>query len=154
LEPVRTDLPLAGVQFVYVGGEHPQAMHTTLMHPWFKRQLVPALQRLRRKAGVATILTQGVYNDRPVRGGTRKSLHAFGSAIDIAGFVVPGKREFRVARDWRDQSARAFWQAVINELKKAGETYKMELLHPGNSETHQDHIHFGIDFGFQRDASP
>lgn len=49
--------------------------------------------------GLKGINTAGIYNDRNIRGGSTKSTHAYGLAIDITGFLVLRDGEWWVDDD-------------------------------------------------------
>lgn len=90
----------------------------------------------------ATALRQiGAYSCRRRSGGGRLSEHAFGRAIDIAGFEIDGGPRVLVREHWRDPGARG---RFLREVARAAcETFGV-VLTPNHDVWHADHFHLDI----------
>jgi hypothetical protein len=69
------------------------------------------------------------------------SQHAFGNAIDIAGFDLAGGTRIDVGRHWRDRGARG---AFLREVARGACRLFAVVLTPDSDAHHQDHFHFDI----------
>lgn len=90
-------------------------------------------------ASVRSIETMGSFACRNVAGTGRRSAHATGAAIDIAGFVLEDGRRITVASHW-DSGSRAereFLRTVQNSACKRFGT----VLGPEYNAAHHDHFH-------------
>jgi Extensin-like protein C-terminus len=76
-------------------------------------------------------------NSKP---GASLSEHAFGNALDIAGFVLVDGREITVLKGWKGDSAE---RGFLREIYARGCTHFKTALGPG-AKYHSDHFHFDL----------
>ena len=113
------------------------------LNEWIEKVVQPDAQA-RFGQSVAQIDTMGSYSCRGMNGqvGARISEHAFGNAIDIAGFRLADGRRITVVHDWTrgdDQS-----QAFLRDVHAgACETFTT-VLGPGANVFHYNHIHVDL----------
>ncbi len=93
---------------------------------------------------VVQIDTMGSYSCRSMNGqvGAKISEHAFGNAIDIAGFRLADGRRITVVRDWTrgdDQS-----QAFLRDVHAGACSTFTTVLGPGANVFHYNHIHVDL----------
>jgi hypothetical protein len=88
---------------------------------------------------VRRIETMGSYSCRNVAGSGRRSAHATGEAIDIAGFVLADGRRISVKNGWHGGSEREreFLRVVQQSACKRFDT----VLGPDYNSAHHDHLH-------------
>lgn len=88
---------------------------------------------------VRSIETMGSYACRNVAGSGRRSAHATGAAIDIAGFVLADGRRIMVESAWHGGSEREreFLRVVQQSACKRFDT----VLGPEYNSAHRDHLH-------------
>ncbi len=88
---------------------------------------------------VRSIETMGSYSCRNVAGSGRRSAHATGAAIDIAGFVLADGRRIMVKNGWHggNEREREFLRVVQQSACKRFDT----VLGPDYNSAHEDHIH-------------
>lgn len=88
---------------------------------------------------VRSIETMGSYSCRNVAGSGRRSAHATGEAIDIAGFVLADGRRITVRNGWHGGSEpeREFLRVVRQSACKRFDT----VLSPDYNSAHHDHLH-------------
>lgn len=88
---------------------------------------------------VRSIETMGSFSCRNVAGTTRRSAHATGAAIDIAGFVLADGRRITVKSGWHGgtDSERQFLRVVQQSACKRFGT----VLGPEYNSAHHDHLH-------------
>jgi len=88
---------------------------------------------------VRSIETMGSYSCRNVGGSGRRSAHATGEAIDIAGFVLADGRRVSVKNGWHGGSEREreFLRVVQQSACKRFDT----VLSPDYNSAHHDHLH-------------
>ncbi|WP_395697686.1 extensin family protein [Methylocella sp.] len=97
-------------------------------------------------ARVVEIIGMGAYSCRAMNGAAygygRVSEHAFGNALDVAGFRLSDGREIRIVRDWTrgDEQTRAFLQ----EVHMGACSYFTTVLGPGANVFHYNHIHVDL----------
>lgn len=86
-----------------------------------------------------SIETMGSYSCRNVAGSGRRSAHATGEAIDIAGFVLADGRRITVRNGWHGGSEREreFLRVVRESACKRFDT----VLSPDYNSAHHDHLH-------------
>lgn len=96
-------------------------------------------------SAVARIETMGSYSCRNVAGTGRRSAHARGEAIDIAGFVLEDGRRISVLDDWAGGSSkeREFLRVVHESACKRFGT----VLGPAYNAAHRDHLHVELGGG-------
>jgi hypothetical protein len=88
---------------------------------------------------VRSIETFGSYACRNVAGSGRRSAHATGAAIDVAGFVLEDGRRIMVKAGWTGgtERERQFLRVVQQSACKRFDT----VLGPEYNLAHQDHLH-------------
>ncbi len=110
---------------------------------WVEKVVQPTAQA-RFGQTVAQIDTMGSYSCRGMNNqpGAKVSEHAFGNAIDIAGFRLADGRRITVVRDWTrgDEQDQAFLRDVH---AGACETFTT-VLGPGANVFHYNHIHVDL----------
>lgn len=86
-----------------------------------------------------SIETMGSYSCRNVAGSGRRSAHATGAAIDIAGFVLEDGRRIMVRSGWNGgtEREREFLRIVQQSACKRFDT----VLGPDYNSAHHDHLH-------------
>ncbi len=93
---------------------------------------------------VVKINTMGSYGCRTIDHikGASLSEHAFGNAIDVAGFKLASGREINVQKGWKgpDEQERAF----LREVQAGACTYFTTVLAPGSDMFHYNHIHVDL----------
>lgn len=113
------------------------------LNEWIESVVEPDAQA-RFGQGVAQIDTMGSYSCRGMNGqaGARISEHAFGNAIDIAGFRLADGRRLTVVHDWTqgdDQS-----QAFLRDVHAGACNSFTTVLGPGSNAFHYNHIHVDL----------
>ena len=110
---------------------------------WVEKVVQPTAQA-RFGQSVAQIDTMGSYSCRGMnnQAGAKVSEHAFGNAIDVAGFRLADGRRITVVRDWTrgDEQDQAFLRDVH---AGACETFTT-VLGPGANVFHYNHIHVDL----------
>ncbi len=110
---------------------------------WIETVVQPTA-RARFGQVVAQIDTMGSYSCRGMNNqpGAKVSEHAFGNAIDVAGFRLTDGRRITVVRDWTrgDEQDQAFLRDVH---AGACETFTT-VLGPGANVFHYNHIHVDL----------
>jgi hypothetical protein len=110
---------------------------------WIRASVQPAAQRYfgRPVVGIRQIASYGCRGRNGNNYG-HISEHAFGNALDIAGFRLAGGEEVSVLRGWWKGSPRerAFLQTVI--MGACAEFYT--VLGPGSDRHHYNHIHVDL----------
>lgn len=88
---------------------------------------------------VRSIETMGSYACRNVAGSGRRSAHATGEAIDIAGFVLEDGRRITVKSGWDHGTdrEREFLRVIQQSACKRFDT----VLGPDYNTAHEDHLH-------------
>jgi hypothetical protein len=88
---------------------------------------------------VRSIETMGSYSCRNVAGSGRRSAHATGEAIDVAGFVLADGRRISVQSAWHGGSEREreFLRVVQQSACRRFDT----VLSPDYNSAHHDHLH-------------
>ena len=88
---------------------------------------------------VRSIETMGSYACRDVAGSGRRSAHATGAAIDIAGFVLADGRRIMVKSAWHGgtEREREFLRVVQQSACRRFDT----VLGPDYNSAHHDHLH-------------
>ncbi len=138
--PVSVRVPIGGIRY----------------HSWGKRPLVAdcrfvvALEWIApvlKQIGVSEVRYIGTYSYRMARVG-RLSLHAYGLAIDIEGFVADGKL-YKVSEDFKRGMGKAGCSSAAPVLDQIGCRVKemrlfREVLTPDSNADHAGHFHFGV----------
>ncbi len=110
---------------------------------WVDKVVQPTAQA-RFGQGVTQIDTMGSYSCRGMnnQAGAKVSEHAFGNAIDIAGFRLADGRRITVVRDWTRGGEQD--QAFLRDVHAgACETFTT-VLGPGANVFHYNHIHVDL----------
>jgi hypothetical protein len=94
---------------------------------------------------VSAIRQVGAYSCRARAGSGRLSTHAFGQAIDIAGFDIEAGLRVDVREHWRDPGPRGRFLREVARL--ACERFNV-VLTPNSDANHADHFH--LDIGSDR----
>jgi hypothetical protein len=93
---------------------------------------------------VVRVTSLGAYACRPIDniGGAKLSEHAFGNAIDIAGFTLADGHEIVVVKQWTrgDPQEKAF----LREAQAGACNYFTTVLAPGSDSYHYNHIHVDL----------
>ena len=86
----------------------------------------------------------GAYSCRPIddEPGARLSEHAFGNAVDVAGFTLADGRTLQYVRDWK--SAGTQEAAFLHEAHAGACQYFTTVLGPGSDVFHYNHIHLDL----------
>jgi len=116
---------------------------TAALDRWVKAEVQPAAYRYFGRP-VVEIKQIASYGCRGRNGNWFGNIseHAFGNALDIAGFRLAGGQEISVYRGWRTGTPReqAFLQAVF--AGACAEFYT--VLGPGSDRYHYNHIHVDL----------
>ncbi|MEM7490550.1 MAG: extensin family protein, partial [Pseudomonadota bacterium] len=103
---------------------------------WLEHAVRPASEVL--GAAPTAIRHQGSYNCRAIRGGTRLSSHATGSAIDVAGVTLDDGRRLELIDGWAgDGPEAAFWRGARDGACR----WFVTVLGPDFNAAHADHFH-------------
>jgi hypothetical protein len=113
------------------------------MEAWLDDIVEPDAQR-RFGQRVATLNVFGAYSCRSVDNvpGARLSEHAFGNAVDVAGFTFADGREIDFARDWKKTDSPE--SAFLHEAHAGACGYFTTVLGPGADVFHYNHIHLDL----------
>jgi hypothetical protein len=93
-------------------------------------------------SALVRIETMGSYNCRNVAGTDKRSAHATGNAIDVAGFVLADGRRITVLNGWNsnDPAEREFLHMVHQSAcRRFGTT-----LGPDFNAAHRNHLHVDL----------
>ncbi|MDP2410420.1 MAG: extensin family protein [Pseudolabrys sp.] len=106
------------------GGVQPAALH------WFGSQVVEIKQ-------ISAYSCRGMVG----AGTSRISEHAFGNALDVAGFVLADGRQIIIKKAWRGSPEE---QGFLHDVQLfACQTFNT-VLAPGYNAAHYDHFHFDL----------
>jgi hypothetical protein len=109
---------------------------------WFWEREVQDAARAVLGSPVARIEHLSSYACRPMRTasgpGTRMSLHATASAIDIAGFLLADGRRISLRGDWQAGTPEAGFLRVAH---RAACRWFTGVLGPDYNALHADHVH-------------
>lgn len=106
------------------------------LHRWVENGARPAIGNA--GGGLSTIRVVGHYSCRTRNGGSRLSEHAYGRAIDIAGFDLRDGTRISLINDW-NTSAHA---ARLRQMHQAACGTFGTVLGPDANAAHRDHFHF------------
>src|SRR5271157_2941199 len=103
---------------------------------------------------VATLNVFGAYSCRSVDNiaGARLSEHAFGNAVDVAGFTLADGRTIEFVRDWKNQGGQE--AAFLHEAHAGACQYFTTVLGPGADVFHYNHIHLDLGNHGTTDTGP
>ena len=93
---------------------------------------------------VVQIDTMGSYSCRAMNGAAsgKISEHAFGNALDVAGFRLADGRRITVVHDWTQGDEQA--QAFLRDVHAGACTPFTTVLGPGSNVFHYNHIHVDL----------
>jgi len=93
---------------------------------------------------VATVNVFGAYSCRSVDNieGARLSEHAFGNAVDVAGFTLADGRTIDFVHDWKKTDGPE--GAFLHEAHAGACRYFTTVLAPGADVFHYNHIHLDM----------
>ena len=103
---------------------------------------------------VATVKVFGAYSCRGIDNmpGARLSEHAFGNAVDVAGFTLADGREIDFVRDWKTTDTQE--AAFLHEVHAGACQYFTTVLGPGADVFHYNHIHLDLANHGSTDTGP
>ena len=103
---------------------------------------------------VATVNVFGAYSCRGIDNmpGARLSEHAFGNAVDVAGFTLADGREIDFVRDWKTTDTQE--AAFLHEVHAGACQYFTTVLGPGADVFHYNHIHLDLANHGSTDTGP
>ena len=109
---------------------------------WVSSGIQPAAMRWFGQ-GVIEIKQISAYSCRPMNGqtGAPISEHAFGNALDIAGFTLADGRKVTVREGWYGLPAD---RAFLHDVQAAACRLFATVLAPGSNAFHTDHIHVDL----------
>ena len=113
------------------------------MEAWLNDIVEPDAQR-RFGQRVVTLNVFGAYSCRSVDNiaGARLSEHAFGNAVDVAGFTLADGREIDFMHDWKKTDSPE--SAFLHEAHAGACGYFTTALGPGADVFHYNHIHLDL----------
>src|SRR5277367_2817748 len=93
---------------------------------------------------VATVNVFGAYSCRSIDNieGARFSEHAFGNAVDVAGFTLADGRAIDFVHDWKKTDGQD--GAFLHEAHAGACRYFTTVLGPGADAFHYNHIHLDL----------
>src|SRR5271154_2101930 len=103
---------------------------------------------------VATRDVFGAYSCRSIDNipGARFSEHAFGNAVDVAGFTLADGREIDFVHDWKKTDSQE--SAFLHEAHAGACRYFTTVLGPGADVFHYNHIHLDLANHGSTDTGP
>jgi Extensin-like protein C-terminus len=103
---------------------------------------------------VATVNVFGAYSCRSIDNmpGARLSEHAFGNAVDVAGFTLADGREVDFVHDWKTIDSQE--AAFLHEVHAGACQYFTTVLGPGADVFHYNHIHLDLANHGSTDTGP
>jgi hypothetical protein len=109
---------------------------------WLSDSVQPAAMRW-FGARVAEIKQISAYSCRGMNGNSRAHIseHAFGNALDIAGFTLADGRYVSVREGWKGVPEE---QGFLREVQAAACAQFTTVLAPGSNVYHYDHIHVDL----------
>jgi hypothetical protein len=109
---------------------------------WLTDSVQPAAQRW-FGARVVEIKQISAYSCRGMNGNSRSHIseHAFGNALDIAGFTLADGRHISVKDGWKGMPEE---QGFLRDVQAAACQQFSTVLAPGSNVHHYDHIHVDL----------
>jgi hypothetical protein len=103
---------------------------------------------------VATVNVFGAYSCRSIdnQAGARLSEHAFGNAVDVAGFTLADGRRVDFVHDWNTPDSQE--AAFLHEVHAGACQYFTTVLGPGADVFHYNHIHLDLANHGATDTGP
>jgi Extensin-like protein C-terminus len=116
--------------------------------------VVQPIAQARFGSSVTGIDAFGGYSCRSVDNisGARLSEHAFGNAIDIAGFRLVDGREVSIVRDWKRTDTQE--STFLHEIHAGACQHFTTVLGPGADVFHYNHFHLDLAMHGSTDAGP
>ena len=110
---------------------------------WLAEVVQPTAQA-RFGANVVGLDAFGAYSCRGVDNvpGAQLSEHAFGNAIDVAGFKLADGREISIVRDWKKADSQE--SAFLHEIHAGACQHFTTVLGPGADVFHYNHFHLDL----------
>jgi hypothetical protein len=114
-------------------------------------QVVQPVAQARFNSTVVQIDTMGSYSCRTMNGGSGSHIseHAFGNALDVAGFRLADGRRITVVHDWTQGDEQS--QAFLRDVHAGACNTFTTVLGPGYNVFHYNHIH--VDLAMHGSAS-
>ncbi len=108
------------------------------------REIVEPDAEARFGQKVASLNVFGAYSCRPIdnEAGARLSEHAFGNAVDVAGFTLADGRTLQYVRDWKSSGSQE--AAFLHDAHAGACQYFTTVLGPGSDVFHYNHIHLDL----------
>ncbi len=110
------------------------------LYSWELEVVAPAAEKY-FGSGVSGLEVLGTYSCRKVNESFRLSQHAFGKAIDVAGFKLVDGRKISVLKDYHSEGPEGQFLREIR--KKACDMFDV-TLGPDFNADHANHFHFDI----------
>ena len=103
---------------------------------------------------VTTVNVFGAYSCRGIDNipGARLSEHAFGNAVDVAGFTLADGRQIDFVHDWKTTDSQE--AAFLHEAHAGACQYFTTVLGPGADVFHYNHIHLDLANHGSTDTGP
>ncbi len=110
---------------------------------WLADVVQPSAQA-RFGASVVGLESFGAYSCRGIDNiaGAQLSEHAFGNAIDVAGFKLADGREISVVHDWKKADSQE--SAFLHEIHAGACQHFTTVLGPGADVFHYNHFHLDL----------
>jgi hypothetical protein len=114
----------------------------SVLDRWLADSVQPAAQRW-FGARVVEIKQISAYSCRGMNGNSNAHIseHAFGNALDIAGFTLADGRHISVKDGWRGMPEE---QGFLRDVQAAACQQFTTVLAPGSNVYHSDHIHVDL----------
>jgi hypothetical protein len=114
----------------------------SVLDRWLADSVQPAAQRW-FGARVVEIKQISAYSCRGMNGDSRAHIseHAFGNALDVAGFTLADGRHVSVKDGWRGMPEE---QGFLRDVQAAACQQFNTVLAPGSNVFHYDHIHVDL----------
>ena len=114
----------------------------SVLDRWLADSVQPAAQRW-FGARVVEIKQISAYSCRGMNGNSNAHIseHAFGNALDIAGFTLADGRHISVKDGWRGMPEE---QGFLRDVQAAACQQFTTVLAPGSNAYHYDHIHVDL----------
>jgi hypothetical protein len=113
------------------------------LEAWLADVVQPSAQA-RFGASVVGLEAFGAYSCRSVDNiaGAQLSEHAFGNAVDVAGFKLADGREISIVRDWKKADTQE--SAFLHEIHAGACGRFTTVLGPGADMFHYNHFHLDL----------
>ena len=120
---------------------------------WLRDVVQPDAQA-RFRQPVAILNVFGAYSCRSIDNapGARLSEHAFGNAIDVAGFTLANGQKLTFVADWKGDGTQE--AAFLHEVHAGACSYFTTVLGPGSDVFHYNHIHLDLANHGQTNTGP